>query len=41
MLTKLLGDRRLKHDNYHNRRIMLNLEKIFLQLFKIILNYSY
>ncbi|SHG19442.1 hypothetical protein SAMN05443663_102145 [Flavobacterium defluvii] len=41
MLTKLLGRRRLKYDNYHGCRRMLKLKKIILQLLKIILNYSY
>lgn len=41
MLTKLLGNRRLKYDNYHGQRRIIKLKKISFQLFKIILNYSY
>lgn len=41
MLTKLLGYRHLKYDNYHGERVMLNLVKKGLQLFITILNYCY
>ena len=41
MLTKLIGYRRLKYDNYHSQRLKLNLIKIYLQLFIIVLNYCY
>jgi hypothetical protein len=39
MLTKLVGYCDLKYDNYHSQRLKLNLIKIYLQLFIIILNY--
>jgi hypothetical protein len=37
MLTKLLGYRRLKYDNYHGPRRMLKLMKIFLNVTKNLL----
>jgi len=41
MLTKLVGCRHLKYDNYHSQRLKLNLIKIYLQIiyndFKLLL----
>ena len=39
MLTKLLGDRRLKYDNYHAQRRIIKIKKISFESFKTILNY--
>lgn len=41
MLTKLLGNRRLKYDNYHAQRRIIKIKKITFQLFIIILNFCY